>query len=159
MSTTEHFDTPGEYRQALDRLLAATRRQLRIYDQDLRELALDTPPRIEALRGLALSGNGRRIEILLRDWTAVRDRQPGVMNLLQHFGHVIEIRQEEAIDEPAMESYCIADDRALLIRPHRDSWRGLLQVDDPLACRAHMQAFDQLWQRAEGPLAFRPLGL
>ena len=159
MSMVEQFETPGEYRQALDRLMAASVRRLRIYDQDLHELALDAPPRIEALRRLCLAGANRRIEILLRDWGPVRDRQPRLMGLLQQFSHVLEIRREEDLSEPAMESFVIGDDRLLLIRPHRDSWRSLLHLDDPLAAQIHLQNFDQLWQRAEGPLASRPLGL
>jgi hypothetical protein len=159
MSGAEHLETQVEFRQAFDRLLAATRQHLRIYDQDLRELALDTPQRIDALRSLCLSGPGRRIEILLRDWASARDHQPRLMGLLQHFGHVLEIRQEEAIDEPPMETYVLGDDRLVLIRPHRDSGHGLLHLDDALACRPRMQSFDQLWNRAEGPLASRPLGL
>lgn len=159
MNSAERFETLVEYRQAFDRLVAATRQHLRVYDQDLRDLAVDTPQRIEALRGLCLSGSGRRIEILLRDWASVRDHQPRLMGLLQHFGHVLEIRQEEAVDEAPMEGYVLGDDRLILVRPHRDSARSLLHLDDPLACRAHIQTFDQLWQRAEGPLASRPLGL
>jgi hypothetical protein len=159
MSTIERFETPGEYRQAFDRLLTGTHRHLRIYDQDLLELAIDTPQRVEALRQLCLSGSPRRIEILLRNWAPVRDRQHRLMALLQQFGHVLEIRQEEEIDEPAMESFVIGDDRLILVRPHRDSWRSLLHLEDPLSARAHIQIFDQLWQRSEGPLASRPLGL
>lgn len=159
MSTVERFETPGEYRQAFDRLLAASLRQLRIYDQDLLELALDTPQRIEALRQLCLSGSARRIEILLRDWALVRDRQPRLVGLLQQFSHVMEIRREEEIDEPSMESFVVGDDRLILVRPHRDSWRSLLHLEDPLTARVHIQNFDQLWQRAEGPLDSRPLGL
>ena len=159
MNSAERLETLIEYRQAFDRLLAATRQHLRIYDQNLSELAIDTPQRIDALRNLCLAGPGRRIEILLRDWSLVRDRQPRLMGLLQTFGHVVEIRQEEAVDEAPMEAYVLGDDRLILIRPHRDSARSLLQLDDPLACRAHMQLFNQLWQRAEGPLASRPLGL
>jgi hypothetical protein len=159
MSTIERYETPGEYRQAFDRLLTGTRRHLRIYDQDLLELALDTPQRIEALRQLCLSGSFPRIEILLRDWSAVRDRQPRLMALLQQFSHAMEIRQEEQISEPAMESFVTGDDRLALVRPHRDGWRSLLHLDDPLSARAHIQNFDQLWQRSEGPLASRPLGL
>ena len=159
MSSAERLETLIEYRQAFDRLLAATRQRLRIYDQNLRELALDTPQRIDALRSLCLSGSGRRIEILLRDWNVVRDKQPRLMGLLQHFGHVLEIRQEEALDEAPMEAYILGDDRLILTRPHRDNARSLLHLDDPLACAAHTHTFDQLWQRAEGPLASRPLGL
>jgi len=159
MSTVEHFETPGEYRQAFDRLLSLSQRQLRIYDQDLLELALDSPRRIEALRQLCLSGSPQRIEILLRDWSTVRDRQPRLMGLLQQFSHVMEIRREEEISEPAMESFVIGDDRLILVRPHRDSWRSLLHLEDPLSARAHMQNFDQLWQRSEGPLAVRQMGL
>jgi hypothetical protein len=159
MASAERFESLVEYRQAFDRLLAATRQHLRICDQDLHELALDTPQRIDALRSLCLAGPGRRIEILLRDWASVRDRQPRLMGLLQHFSHVLEIRQEEAVDEAPMEAYVLGDDRLILTRPHRDSAGSLLHLDDPLACGAHIQTFSQLWQRAEGPLASRPLGL
>jgi hypothetical protein len=159
MTNAERFETLIQCRQAFDRLLAVTRQHLRIYDQDLRELALETPQRIDALRSLCLSGPGRRIEILLRDWAPVRDRQPRLMGLLQHFSHALEIRQEQPIDEASMEAYVLGDDRLVLTRPHRDSARGVLHLDDPLACRAHIQTFSQLWQQSEGPLASRPLGL
>jgi hypothetical protein len=159
MTSAERFETLIEYRQAFDRLLAATRRHLRIYEQDLRELALDSPERIDALRSLCLSGPGRRIEILLRDWSSVRDRQPRLTGLLQYFGHVLEVRQEEPVKAAPMDTYVLGDDRLILTRPHRDSARSLLHLDDPLSCTAHIQTFSQVWQRSEGPLASRPLGL
>jgi hypothetical protein len=159
MNTSEPFDTVVEGRRAYDNLMAATQRSLRVFDQDLSELALDAQPRIDALRRLCLSGSNPRIEILLRDWAPVRDRQPGLMDLLRNFGHIIEIRQEEPMGDPPMESFCIGDDRMLLIRPHRENWRGHLHRDDPLGCRVHLATFSQLWQRSEGPLASRPLGL
>jgi hypothetical protein len=159
MTSAERLETLIEYRQAFDRVLAATRQHLRIYDQDLRELALDTPQRIDALRNLCLSGPSRRIEILLRDWATVRDRQPRLMGLLQNFSHVLEIRQEGTVVEAPMEAYVLGDDRVILTRPHRDSAASLLHFEDPLSCRAHIQTFSQLWQRSEGPLAAHPLGL
>jgi hypothetical protein len=157
MSEIEHLDTPSGYLQAFDRLLAGTHRHLRIFDQDLRELDLGKPQNIAALKGLALSGG--RVEILLRDWAPVRDYMPGVMSLLQNFSHLIAIRQEEVIEEPSMESFCVGDDSSVLVRPHRHSWRSQLYLNDPLAAQVHIRKFEPLWQRAEGPLSFKPLGL
>ena len=53
------FETPAEFRDAFDALLAGTHRQLRLYDHDLGLLEFDHAPRHAALRALCVTGGGR----------------------------------------------------------------------------------------------------
>ncbi len=153
------FETPAEARAAFDALLAATRRQFRLYAADLGELQIDEAPRLAALRALCVAGGGRRIELLLDDVSRVARDHPRLMQLLRDFGHVLEIRQADPDAPRPGAAFALADRRGVLLRPHKGSPRGALHPDDPGRAAALDQEFEGLWQRAPAAVSATTLGL
>lgn len=153
------FDTPSELRAAFDALLAGTRRQLRLYDHDLRWLDLDATPRHGALRALCVAGGGRRIELLLDDISHVARDHPRLMQLLRDFGHVIEIRQADPDAIRPDQAFALADRQGVLLRPDKATVRGTLHPADPGRVAALHQDFEGMWQRAPASVSATTLGL
>jgi hypothetical protein len=153
------FDTPSELRAAFDALLAGTRRQLRLYDHDLRWIHMDDAPRHTALRALCVAGGGRRIELLLDDISHVARDHPRLMQLLREFGHVIEIRQADPDAIRPDQAFALADRQGVLLRPDKATVRGTLHPADPGRVAALHQDFEGMWQRAPASVSATTLGL
>ena len=153
------FETPVEFRAAFDALLAATHRQLRLYDHDLSLLDIDDASRLAALRALCVAGGGRRIEILLDDIGRVARDHPRLMLLLRDFGHVLEIRQADPDAPRPDQAFVLADRHGILMRADKAAVRGALHEDDPARATALDHSFEEMWQRAPASVSASTLGL
>jgi hypothetical protein len=153
------FETPAEFRDAFDALLAGTHRQLRVYDHDLSLLEIDHAPRHEALRALCVAGGGGRIELLLDDISHVARDHPRLMQLLRDFGHVIEIRQADPDAIRPDQAFALADRQGVLLRLDKATVHGTLHPADPGRSAALHQDFEGMWQRAPASVSATTLGL
>jgi hypothetical protein len=61
------FDGEAEFQRAVDRLLAAPGRELRVFDPNLSALRLNDPERVERLKAFLLESRTRRLFIALHD--------------------------------------------------------------------------------------------
>jgi hypothetical protein len=153
------FETPAEFRDAFDALLAGTHRHLRVYDHDLGLLELDHAPRHAALRALCVAGGGRRIELLLDDISLVARRHPRLMQLVRDFGHVLEIRQADPDAPRPEQAFALADRHGVLLRADKAAARGTLQLDDARGAVLLNQDFEGMWQRSPAGVSATTLGL
>jgi hypothetical protein len=153
------FETPAEFRDAFDTLLASTHRQLRVYDHDLGLLELDHAPRHAALHALCVAGGGRHIELLLDDISLVARRYPRLMQLVRDFGHVLEIRQADPDAPRPDEAFVLADRHGVLLRADKAAVHGTLHTEDPGRAVLLHQSFDSMWQRSPASVSATTLGL
>jgi hypothetical protein len=153
------FETPAEFRAAFDTLLAATPRQLRLYDHDLSLFEIDHQPRHASLRALCVAGGGRRIELLLDDIRRVARDHPRLMQLVRDFSHVIEIRQADPDAPRPDQAFVLADRHGVLIRADKAAVHGTLHPDDPASATPLHQSFEGMWQRAPAGVSATTLGL
>ncbi len=153
------FETPAEFRDAFDTLLAATHRQLRVYDHDLSLLEIDHAPRHAALRALCVAGGGRRIELLLDDISQVFRNHPRLMQLVRDFGHVLEIRQADPDAPRPEQAFALADRHGVLLRADKTAVHGTLHLDDARDAVLLHQDFEGMWQRAPASVSATTLGL
>ncbi len=153
------FATPAEFRAAFDALLAATHRQLRVYDHDLGLLDLDDAPRLAVLRTLCVAGGGRRIEILLDDISRVARDHPRLMLLLRDFGHVLEIRRADPDAPRPDQAFALADRHGVLLRADKGAVHGALHEDDAARAAELNQGFEGMWQRSPASVSATTLGL
>ena len=153
------FETPAEFRDAFDALLAGTHRQLRLYDHDLGLLELDHAPRHAALRALCVTGGGRHIELLLDDISHVARRYPRLMQLVRDFGHVLEIRQADPDAPRPEQAFALADRHGVLLRADKAAVHGTLHLDDARDAVLLNQDFEGMWQRSPAGVSATTLGL
>lgn len=153
------LETPAEFQAAFDTLVAATSRQLRVYDHDLGLLDLDDTSRLATLRALCVAGGGRRIELLLDDISRVAREHPRLILLLRDFGHVLEIRQADPDAPRPDHAFVLADRHGILLRADKTAVRGILYDDDPGKATALHQDFEGMWQRSPASVSATTLGL
>lgn len=154
-----NLETATDFRAAFDTLLAATQRQLRLYDRDLSLLDVDNLARHAALRAFCVAGGGRRIEFLLDDIRRAAHEHPRLMMLLRDFGHVIEIRQAPPDTPLPDQAFVLADRHGVLVRADKGALPGSLHLDDARDAANLHQTFDALWQRAPASVSATTLGL
>ncbi|HQS81683.1 MAG TPA: hypothetical protein PKV42_04400 [Thiobacillus sp.] len=153
------FETPAEFRDAFDALLAGTHRQLRVYDHDLSLLEIDHAPRHAALRALCVAGGGGRIELLLDDISRVARAHSCLMQLVRDFGHVLEIRQADPDTPRPDQAFALADRHGVLLRADKAAALGTLHLDDARDAVLLNQRFEGMWQRSPAGVSASTLGL
>ena len=153
------LETPAEFRDAFDALLATTHRQLRVYDHDLSLLDLDHAPRHATLRALCVAGGGRRIELLLDDISRVARDHPRLMQLVRDFGHVLEIRQADPGAPRPEQAFALADRNGVLLRADKAAVHGTLHLNDTRDVVLLNQEFEGMWQRSPASVSATTLGL
>ena len=153
------LETPAEFRDAFDALLATTHRQLRVYDHDLELLDIDHAPRHAALRSLCVAGGGRRIELLFDDIGLVARKHPRLMQLVRDFGHVLEIRQADPGAPRPEQAFALADRNGVLLRADKAAVHGTLHLDDARDAVLLNQDFEGMWQRSPASVSATTLGL
>ena len=153
------LETPAEFRDAFDALLATTHRQLRVYDHDLELLDIDHAPRHAALRSLCVAGGGRRIELLFDDIGLVARKHPRLMQLVRDFGHVLEIRQADPDAPRPEQAFVLADRHGVLLRADKAAVHGTLRLDDARDAVLLNQEFEGMWQRSPASVSATTLGL
>lgn len=153
------IETPSELRAAFDTLLAASHRQLRLYDRDLGLFDLDDATRHAALRAFCVAGGGHRIELLLDDIDRVARTHPRMMHLLRDFGHVLEVRQADPHAPHPDQAFVLSDHHGVLLRADKMAMHATLHADDPAAAAPLHQSFESMWTRAPAQLSATTLGL
>lgn len=153
------FETPSEFRNAFDALLAGTHRQLRVYDRNLDLFEIDDAPRHASLRALCVAGGGRRIELLLDDISHVARSHPRLMQLVRDFGHVLEIRKADPDAPRPDEAFALADHHGVLLRADKAAVHGTLHLEDARDAVLLHQQFEGMWQRSPAGVSATTLGL
>lgn len=159
MSDAVWFNTPVEYAEALDRLLAQASRSLRIYDWDLADGGYETPARIALLNDFWRQGRGRQVRILLADDTWLTRHAGQLMQLVAVWGHVLEVRVREGNPPTAQDCFVLADEAGVLKRFDKDTTQGVMRPDSRGDVVDLGIRFDSEWERAPGRIAPRTLGL
>lgn len=153
------FETPAELRAAFDALFAATHRQLRLYDHDLRLYELEDATRHAALRAFCVAGGGRSIELLLDNIDRVAREHPRLMQLVRDFGHVLVIRQADPVAPRPDQAFVLSDRSGVLLRADKSAVHGIHHPDDPARATPLLQEFEGMWQRAPAQVSATTLGL
>lgn len=159
MSEAVWFNTPVEYVEALDRLLAQARRSIRIYDWDLADDGYERPARIELFRAFCKQGMGRQLRILLADDTYLTRHAGQMMQLLKVWGHVLEIRVRGSDPPPAEDCFVLVDETGVLKHFDKNATQGVMRLDSRGDVVDLGIRFDSEWERAAGRVTTRTLGL
>ena len=153
------FSLPSEYRAAIDRLVAAARRRICIFDRDLVGAGFDEPARYDALRRFLLASRENRLHIVLHDTRAVECAQPRLLLLLSHFSHAVSIHRTEAEARGICDSIMVADELHFVHRFHFDHTRGSWGLDEPAQAQALARRFAEIWNCSHPAITATVLGL
>ena len=153
------FETEAEFQGALDRLLAAPGRELRIFDPDLSALRLDAAQRVEQLRSFLAASRTRRIYIAVHDPDHVTRYCPRMMALLARFAHAIQVICTHEEIRSIQDSFLVLDQSHYLRRPVAHLYRGALGLHDETEALGMRARFAEIWSASFPGVAGTTLGL
>ena len=149
----------NEYRSAIDRLLAMVKREIRIYDQNIIELGLDSPPRLEHLKRLLQANLPETFRAALRDCEPLKRDCPRLMRLLADYAHGMTVQQTPEHLAHLRDAMVLIDGRHGLIRFDRDQPRSKLLIGETDELQPYLRRFEDIWAEGGTPLSITTLGL
>ena len=153
------FETEAEFQQAVDRLLAAQGRELRIFDPDLSALRLNTVQRVEQLRQFLAASRTRRLYIAVHDPDHLTKYCPRMMALLARFAHAIQVNCTHEEIRDLQDSFLVLDQSHYLRRPVAQQFRGALGLHDDTEALVMRARFMEIWSASFAGVAGTTLGL
>lgn len=153
------FDSEADFQQALDRLLAAQGRELRIFDPDLSALRLNSVQRVEQLRQFLAVSRTRRLYIAVHDPDYLTRYCPRMMALLARFAHAIQVNCTHEEIRNIQDSFLVLDQSHYLRRPVAQLYRGALGLHDETEALVMRARFTEIWSASFPGVAGTTLGL
>ena len=153
------FDSEPDFQQALDRLLAAQGRELRIFDPDLSALRLNTAQRVEQFRQFLAASRTHRLYIAVHDPDNLTKYCPRMMALLARFAHAIQVNCTHEEIRNIQDSFLVLDQSHYLRRPVALQFRGALGLHDDTEALTMRARFMEIWSASFPGVASTTLGL
>lgn len=139
------FDTEADFQAAVDRLLQLDGNELRVFDSTLSVLKLNSPARIETLRGFLAGNRARRIYMVVHDTDHVTRQCPRLMNLLSRYNHAMQINQTSEDLRELQDSFLVMDRIHYVRRPVGRFFRGAAGINDEAEAQAMRSRFQEIW--------------
>lgn len=155
----ELFTSWGEYQSGVDRLLALAEREIRIYDQDMIGLELDSESRLGHLKRLLQSNRPDSIQVALRNFEPLKRDYPRLMQLLADYTHGMTVQQTPEHLGHLRDAMILVDGRHGLIRFDRDHPRSKLLIGETEELLPYQRRFEEIWAEGGTPLSTTTLGL
>ncbi|MEP7154937.1 MAG: hypothetical protein ABI905_04135 [Betaproteobacteria bacterium] len=152
----------AEALEAQERVIAATQRELRIFDMNARTLhdrGFGSPARIEVLRTMLLSTRGHKMRIALHDVKGIESELPRLMDLLARFSGQILIHRTFGAAAEARDPMIIADEDHFWRKLNIDQPRSVLTMYNAVDTRPFIDRFEEIWEKSELAVSGSTLGL
>jgi hypothetical protein len=144
---------------AIDEVIAAAQRTLRIFDITLSNRGFNSPARTELVRKFLVAGRAHRLLIALHETDSLPRECPRLLALLRQFPMSIEIHRTIAQARNAMDPFVVADDHSVWHQLHYEQPRGIVAVHSPADAMPIAQRFDEIWELSEPAVSATTLGL
>lgn len=148
-----------EARRAVIDVAAVATRRISIYTHDLDPGIYDDPDFLEIVKHLVLSQTYARIRVLIADPTRAIKNGNAFVHLGRRLNTYIEFRHVRKDLRTHAESFCIADETALVYRLQANRWEGIADTFEPAVARLYAKMFDEIWLASEVEIEFRQLGI
>jgi hypothetical protein len=153
------ISTQEEMRRAVIDVATVAVRKVSIFTHDLDPGIYDDPDFLEIIKRLVLSQTYARIRVLIADPARAIKNGNAFVNLGRRLNTYIEFRHVHEDHRTHAESFCIADETALVYRLQAKRWEGIADTFEPAVSRLYGKMFDEIWQASEVELEFRQLGM
>lgn len=156
------METNAEALSAIETVVNAAQRELRIFDatpRNLRDRGFGGAKRIETLRQMLLANRGHRLRIALHETTSIESELPRLVELLRKFSGQIQIHRTLGQAAEARDPMIISDDAVFWRKPHIDQPRSLLSLHSALDTRPFIDRFEEIWDQSELAVSGSTVGL
>jgi hypothetical protein len=148
-----------ETRRAVIEVAGVASRRISIYTHDLDPGIYDDPDFLEIVKHLVLSQTYARIRVLIADPTRAIKNGNAFVHLGRRLNTYIEFRHVREDLRTHAESFCLADDTALVYRLQASRWEGIADTYEPAVAKLYAKMFDEIWLASEVEIEFRQLGI
>ena len=125
----------------------------------LRPFAWRVADFLEVIKRLVLSQAYARIRVLIADPTRAIKNGNNFVHLGRRLNTYIEFRHVRDDLRTHSETFCIADETALVYRLQHEKWEGIADTYEPAVAKVYGEMFDEIWQASEVEIEFRQLGI
>jgi hypothetical protein len=153
------ISTQEEMRQAVIDVASEATRRVSIFTHDLEPGIYDDPDFLEVIKRLVLSQAYARVRVLIADPSRAVKNGNNFVHLGRRLNTYIEFRHVREDLRTHAESFCIADETALVYRLQANRWEGIADTHEPSVTRPYAKMFDEIWQASEVEIEFRQLGI
>ena len=144
---------------AIDEVIAAAERTIRIFDVHLGNRGFNAPARAEKLREFLVAGRAHRVLIALHEPESLERDCPRLITLLRQFPMSIEIHRTVGEALNANDPFVIADDHSVWHQLHHEQPRAIVALHSPPDALPIAQRFDEIWDQSEPAASATTLGL
>ena len=153
------ISTRDEMRQAAIEVAREATRKVSIFTHDLEPGIYDNPDFLEVIKRLVLSQAYSRIRVLIADPSRAIKNGNNFVHLGRRLNTYIEFRHVREDLRTHSESFCIADETALVYRLQASRWEGIADTYEPAVAKLYGKMFDEIWLASEVETEFRQLGI
>ena len=153
------ISTQQEMRSAVIRVAREASRRVSIYTHDLEPGIYDDHDFLEVIKHMVLSQTYARIRVLIADPSRAIKNGNAFVQLGRRLNTYIEFRHVREDFRTHPESFCIADESAIVYRLDANRWEGIADTYEPAVCRHYSSIFDEIWLASEVAIEFRQLGI
>ena len=153
------ISTSDEMRQAVIEVAREATRKVSIFTHDLEPGIYDNPDFLEVIKRLFLSQAYSRIRVLIADPSRAIKNGNDFVHLGRRLNTYIEFRHVREDLRTHAESFCIADETALVYRLQASRWEGIADTYEPAVARLYGKMFDEILLASEVETEFRQLGI
>jgi hypothetical protein len=153
------ISTQEEMRRAAIDVTSEATRRVSIFTHDLEPGIYDDPDFLEVVKKLVLSQAYARVRVLIADPSRAVKNGNAFVHLGRRLNTYIEFRHVRKDLRTHAESFCIADDTALVYRLQAIRWEGIADTYEPAIAKHYAKLFDDIWQASEVEIEFRQLGI
>ncbi len=153
------ISTKDEMRKAVNDVAKEASRKLSIFTHDLDPGIYDDPDFLEIVKHMVLSQTYARIRVLIADPSKAIKNGNSFVQLGRRLNTYIEFRHVREDLRTHAESFCIADETALVYRLQHERWEGIADTYEPAVAKHYGSLFDHIWQASEVEIEFRQLGI
>jgi hypothetical protein len=155
----ESFDTLAGFQAAIDRLLAAAGRELRIFDPDGSALRLNDAARVGALEGFLRASRTRRLYMVVHEPQHLQRDCPRMMALLGRYGHAIQVHRTQEEIRDLQDAFLVLDSVHYVRRPVAAVPRGAIGLHDQAEALAMRARFNEIWTASYPAVSATSIGL
>ena len=141
----QRFDNMADYQLAVNKLLASSGRELRLFDPDLASLRANSPERIAQFEAFLAAGRMHRLFIALHDTDHLTRHCPRMMNLMRRYSHAIEVRRTHEEIRRAQDAFMVLDHSHYVRQPVAKYFRGAVGIHDDTEALAMHSRFMEIW--------------
>ena len=149
------ISTKDEMRNAVNDVTKEASRKLSIFTHDLDPGIYDDPDFLEIVKHMVLSQAYARIRVFIADPARAIKNGNSFLQLGRRLNTYIEFRHVREDFRTHAESFCIADETALVYRLQHQRWEGIADTYEPAIAKLYGTMFNEIWLASEVEIEFR----